>query len=35
MPVDFNALPIEDQLDLDAISAAIWEMLDNDATLDD
>lgn len=35
MPIDTYCLPFEDQLDLDAISAAIWEMLNNEPELDD
>lgn len=35
MPVDFNNLPIEDQLDLDAVSAAIWELLSHAPDTDD
>lgn len=35
MPVDNACLPIEDQLDLDAVSAAIWEMLNTEPDSDD
>lgn len=35
MPIDTTCLPIEDQLDLDAVSEAIWELLNGDDTSDE